>query len=113
VFINPDKPTFEPKREELWGNAEKYEEEYLHKCWKENKAFGSHGGMDGMVFTAFFDSVIKGTTPPIDVYDAAVMMAVTPLSEQSVALGGETVYMPDFTNGRWVTANPIDPDKDI
>ena len=113
VFINPDEPPFEPKREELWGNAEKYEEEYLHKYWKENKAFGSHGGMDGMVFTAFFDSVIKGTEPPIDVYDGALMMAITPLSEESVALGGTAVAVPDFTNGRFVTRPPLDPDKDI
>ncbi len=113
IFINPDKPSYEPKREELWGNAEKYEEEYLHEYWKGNKAFGSHGGMDGMVFTAFFDSVINGTEPPIDVYDGALMMAITPLSEESVALGGTAVAVPDFTNGRFATRPPLDPDNDI
>ena len=66
-----------------------------------------------MVFTAFFDSVINGTEPPIDVYDGALIMAVTPLSEESVALGGTAVAVPDFTSGRWVTRPPIDPDKDI
>ena len=37
---------------------------------------------------------------PIDVYDAAVMMAVTPLSEQSIAAGGLPIEIPDFKKKR-------------
>ncbi len=40
--------------------------------------------------------------PPIDVYDAAAWMAVTCLSEESVALGGAPVCFPDFTGGKWI-----------
>ena len=42
------------------------------------------------------------TEPPIDTYDTAVMMAVTCLSEQSVAMGSMPVPFPDFTCGLWV-----------
>ena len=45
---------------------------------------------------------------PIDVYDAAAWMAVSALSEQSIALGGAPVAFPDFTGGAWVTRKPKD-----
>ena len=38
---------------------------------------------------------------PVDVYDAASWMAITALSEMSVARGGAVVDIPDFTNGKW------------
>jgi len=39
----------------------------------------------------------------MDVYDAALWSAITPLSEWSVARQGATVQIPDFTNGAWRT----------
>ena len=39
----------------------------------------------------------------MDVYDAALWTAVTPLSEWSVARQGASVKVPDFTNGAWKT----------
>ena len=36
---------------------------------------------------------------PIDIYDSAIMMAVTPLSEQSIKQGGAPMQFPDFTAG--------------
>ena len=39
---------------------------------------------------------------PIDVYDMAAWMAITPLSEQSVAHGGMPQAIPDFTRGKWI-----------
>ena len=38
---------------------------------------------------------------PVDVYDAASWMAVTALSEMSIAKGGAVVDVPDFTGGKW------------
>ena len=38
---------------------------------------------------------------PVDVYDAASWMAVTALSEMSIAKGGAVVDFPDFTKGKW------------
>ncbi len=88
-----------------WNNQVKYLEKYSHPTWVDyhkNGIRGGHGGMDGLVYDAFIECVRLGTPCPIDVYDAAAWMAVTPLSEQSVAMGGAPVAFPDFTNGLWV-----------
>ena len=60
------------------------------------------GGMDGLILQAFFDAVRNRTTPPIDVYDCAAWMAITCLSEESIAMGGAPVAFPDFTDGKWI-----------
>ena len=57
--------------------------------------------MDGLVYDAFFEAVRKGEPCPIDVYDAAAWMCITPLSEQSIAMGSHPVAIPDFTGGAW------------
>ncbi len=51
-------------------------------------------------------SVRKGINTPIDVYDVAAWMAVTCLSEQSIAIGSAPVPFPDFTNGKWIDREP-------
>ena len=76
--------------------------------WEEYDRLGikvGHGGMDWHVLRAFVEGIKEGHESPIDVYDAAVLLAVTPLSEDSIALGGAPVAMPDFTNGEWVKKN--------
>ena len=45
--------------------------------------------------------------PPLDVYAAAAWSVITPLSEQSIAEGGEPQTFPDFTKGRWVRRKPV------
>ena len=62
--------------------------------------------MDYLVLSAFAESVRLDAKPPIDVYDTAVWMAVTCLSEQSIAIGGAPVPFPDFTNGMWIDREP-------
>ena len=37
----------------------------------------------------------------IDVYDMAAWASVTALSEESIAMGGHPVPVPDFTRGTW------------
>jgi predicted dehydrogenase len=106
---------------EDWGNLdaswepfEKYMEKYDHPLWKEYKTAGikeGHGGMDYLVLRAFFESVINNTPPPIDVYDTATWMAITCLSEDSVALGSMPVAFPDFTNGKWICREEESPSK--
>lgn len=86
------------------GNAEKYEEEYDHPIWKkyiEEGVRGSHDGMDWLEFQIFFQNLRENKPMPVDVYDAASWMAVTALSEMSVARGGAPVDIPDFTGGKW------------
>lgn len=92
-----------------WDNAEALKEKYDHPIWKrflKEGVKGGHGGMDGLVYGAFFDCVINGYDMPINVYDGVAWMAITALSEQSIALGGAPVSFPDFTCGRWKEAEP-------
>ena len=49
-----------------------------------------------------FESVEKQVEPPIDTYDTATWMAITPLTEQSIAAGGAPIPIPDFTRGKWI-----------
>ncbi|MBQ6937430.1 MAG: Gfo/Idh/MocA family oxidoreductase [Clostridia bacterium] len=100
---------FTPEEEENWlkeniGNEEKYLEEYEHPIWKKYQEEGvreGHGGMDWLVLNAFFDALKENTPMPIDVYDMATWMAITPLSERSIQMGSSPVEIPDFTNGKW------------
>lgn len=84
---------------EHWNNAEEYAREYEHPLWaaitEEERAAG-HGGMDYLCYREFFRCVRTGEPMPIDVYDAAAMMSITPLSEQSIAAGGMPMDIPDF-----------------
>ena len=89
-----------------WNNQVKYLEKYSHPTWVDyhkNGIRGGHGGMDGLVFDAFIECIRLGRPCPIDVYDAVAWMAVTPLSEESIAKGGAPVAFPDFTSGAWCT----------
>lgn len=93
-----------------WEDSAPYLEKYDHPLWKkyEDKAVGSgHGGMDFFVLNAFVESVKRGIDPPIDVYDAAAWSVITPLSERSVANGGDPQDFPDFTGGRWIKRKPV------
>lgn len=90
--------------------AEDYAE-YLPDIWRniteEEKKLG-HGGMDYLEFKAFFKAILNGEEMPIDVYDMASWMAITPLSEQSIAHGGMPQAIPDFTRGLWHLREPKD-----
>ena len=92
---------YEWKESELWNNGNDYFEKYAHPLWKNYDPKGGHGGMDYLVISAYLESLLEGTPAPIDVYDAAAYMCVTVLSEQSIALGGAPVPVPDFTRGKW------------
>lgn len=89
-----------------WGNVEEYREEYEHPIWRKYLSEGikkGHDGMDYLVFSDFVEAVKNKTEVSIDVYDMAAWMSITALSEQSISLGGQTVSIPDFTNGAWIT----------
>lgn len=88
------------------GNAEAYADQYEHPVWKQylqEGVQGTHDGMDWLEFTTFFDCLEQGKPMPVDVYDAATWMAVTALSEQSIATGSAPVAFPDFTRGKWLS----------
>lgn len=92
------------------NNAEQFTE-YLPKIWKDmdkEKTHRGHGGMDYLMLREFFRAVQEGRPMPIDIYDAAAWMVITPLSEQSIARQGAAVEIPDFTNGAWRTRKNTD-----
>lgn len=85
----------------LLSNAKRYRRRYRHPIWKQFKkegVRGGHGGMDWLVFRDFFDACQRRDgTMPIDVYDTALWMSITPLSEESIKTG-LPVEIPDFKN---------------
>jgi predicted dehydrogenase len=107
VFLDGEHGGFEFNGRGLWGNADQYFEHYEHPVWKaylDEGIKGGHDGMDWLEFTAFFDAVRQSGPVPIDVYDMAAWMSITCLSEDSIAVGGAPVAIPDFTNGKWMSA---------
>jgi predicted dehydrogenase len=88
-----------------WDDAQSWLDKYDHPLWEKygNDAAGAgHGGMDWFVLNAFIEAVKRKIQTPQDVYDAVTWSAITPLSETSIRLGGETVDFPDFTQGQWM-----------
>ncbi len=92
-----------------WEDAAPWLEKYDHPLWKKyaDLATGAgHGGMDWFLINSFVEHAKRGQHPPIDVYDAAAWMVITPLSERSIAQGSSPQIIPDFTNGRWINRSP-------
>ena len=93
-----------------WESSKEYLQEYDHPLWKrwESSAVGAgHGGMDFFVDHAFIESIKNKTETPLDVYDAATISVIVPLSEKSISEGGALQSFPDFTSGRWIKRKPV------
>ena len=106
IFLEKDMNKYKNPHRADMNNIPKYAKKYEHPLWKDYevdkvKAAG-HGGMDWHVLRAFFESAMAGVEPPIDIYDAVTIMAITPLSEDSIATGSSFVAVPDFTAGKWM-----------
>lgn len=87
-----------------WEDLDNYRAEYDHPLWKEMeaKAKGAgHGGMDFLEDFRLVNALKNGLEPDMDVYDAAVLSAVTELSDRSIASGNWPLKFPDFTRGMW------------
>ncbi len=109
------------KFEEIWtpyksyqkflNNAENYYEKYLPAFWintpEEIKKAG-HGGMDYYEFAVFADCLKNKKEMPIDVYDGVCYMAISYLTEKSIAGNGTIVEIPDFTKGKYKERSPQD-----
>lgn len=93
-----------------WESFDPYLIEFDHPLWKrysQDAEGAGHGGMDFFVLNAFVESLKRQVPPPLDVYDTAAWRVITPLSEQSIAEGGEPQAFPDFTSGNWIRRKPI------
>ena len=93
------------KEEHRWEDAQAWLDKYDHPLWKKygSDASGAgHGGMDWFVFNGFVQAAKLKIQTPQDVYDAVTWSVITPLSEDSIERGGESVEFPDFTGGQWM-----------
>ncbi len=93
-----------------WDEAKTWLDKYDHPLWArwiKEAAGAGHGGMDFFVIHSFVESIKRKISTPMDVYDAAAWSAISPLSEQSIDLGNETVEFPDFTGGQWMYRKPV------
>jgi predicted dehydrogenase len=89
-----------------WDAAETYLAEFDHPLWKqmeEQSRGAGHGGMDFLEDYRLIKCLRDGVPTDMNVYDAAALSVVTPLSEWSVANGNRPADFPDFTRGRWKT----------
>ncbi|HMQ46375.1 MAG TPA: Gfo/Idh/MocA family oxidoreductase [Saprospiraceae bacterium] len=88
-----------------WESTKTYFETYDHPLWKKYEPLAEgagHGGMDWFLINDFVECAKENRVPPFDAYDAATWLAITPLSEQSIAAGSQPMPFPDFTRGRWM-----------
>ena len=67
---------------------EQYNSKIKRVIITEEEIKRGHGGMDGIMFSRFIRSLTLGEPMDIDVYDGATWMAITALSEISIAQGG-------------------------
>lgn len=105
VYMEGEKEYWEPSdyAKNNLNNSEKYKE-YLPDFWRtitKEQIDAGHGGMDFFELTDFANRLLEGKDMPIDVYDAAAWMVITPLSELSIKAGGMPQAVPDFTKGAY------------
>ncbi len=87
-----------------WEESAAYYEAFDHPLWKALNQKGEgvgHGGMDFIEDYRLIECLRKGLPMDMDVYDAAALSAVFPLSERSVANKSRPMDFPDFTKGQW------------
>ena len=102
VYLDKEIPDFAAQQRVCnLNNLDRFYEQYEHKFWKKEFGTDTHGGIDMRVFNDFFNALKTGAPMPIDVYDMATWMAISALSEQSIATG-QAVAFPDFTDGKWI-----------
>jgi hypothetical protein len=91
-------------KDEEWGSIDTWKQ-YQHPLWKREgeiaQKIGAHGGMDYIMLYRLLQCLREGLPPDMDVYDAAALSAVGPLSVASVSRGSAPIEFPDFTQGKW------------
>lgn len=96
-------------QEHRWEDAQTYLAQYDHPLWVEltKTAEGAgHGGMDYIEDYRLIKCLREGLPTDMNVYDAAALSAVVELTARSNARRSASVDFPDFTRGRWQTAEP-------
>ncbi|NLE44967.1 MAG: Gfo/Idh/MocA family oxidoreductase [Chloroflexi bacterium] len=99
IWIDGMSPGSSPSGKAEWEALEVYKDRYEHPYWREWGELAEqagHGGGDFFVLKDFFDAVLSGARPAIDVYDAVTWSSVFPLSALSVQRGSAPVDIPRF-----------------
>lgn len=89
-----------------WEDLDMYKDELYHPLWRQmekDAAGAGHGGMDYLEDYRLIQALLNGDEPDMDVYDAAMLSAVTELSDRSISSSGWPMKFPDFTRGLWKT----------
>lgn len=86
----------------------KYTPEIIKHIGEIAKSVGGHGGMDFTMDWRLIDCLRNGLPLEQDVYDAAILSVITPLSAWSVVNNSNSIEVPDFTGGSWKTNQPVD-----
>jgi predicted dehydrogenase len=93
-----------------WEPADAYYPEFEHPLWRSERVkqmSAGHGGMDFLEDYRLIHCLRNGLPLDMNVYDAAALSVMCPLTEQSVANRSRPVDVPDFTKGAWKTAAPL------
>ena len=97
-------------KEHAWQSAEEALKEHDHPLWREiaEAAKGAgHGGMDYIEDYRLIKCLRDGSATDMNVYDAAALSVLVPLTAKSVGRKSASVDVPDFTRGRWKTTPPL------
>ncbi|MDD2436290.1 MAG: Gfo/Idh/MocA family oxidoreductase [Massilibacteroides sp.] len=91
-------------------NFKSLSEKYAHPLSKyigeKAKKIGGHGGMDYIMDWRLIYCLRHGLPLDQDVYDAATWSSIVELSEKSVLNRSQPIDVPDFTRGKWKSAQP-------
>ena len=90
--------------EHQWEDWLERRDELDHPVWRqleERSAGAGHGGMDYIEDYQLIKALREGKPTDMNVYDAAMLSVIGPLTEWSVANRSRPVDVPDFTRGRW------------
>ena len=90
--------------EHQWEDWMARRDEFDHPIWREleaRSAGAGHGGMDYIEDFQLIKALREGAPTDMNVYDAAMLSVICPLTEWSVANRSRPVDVPDFTRGRW------------
>jgi predicted dehydrogenase len=87
-----------------WEDWMDRRDEFDHPVWRDleaRSAGAGHGGMDYIEDYQLVKALREGRPTDMNVYDAAMLSVICPLTEWSVANRSHPVDVPDFTRGRW------------
>lgn len=118
LYIDGEKPEFYGHQWLKEEDYKSYRSEYEHPLIKKMKGISEqfkqgHGGMDFIMMYRLIKCLNLGVPLDLNVYDAAMWSAITPLSELSVAAEGTSIPFPDFTGGTWKVKRDLEIMRDL